>query len=220
MDTAAPSRFSLFGLIRALTGDTRTFIRQEIELAKTEISEKLATLGRNAAALAIGGFVAYAGLIVFLIGLGWLLAWAFQLAGLQPLFAAFVGLGAMGLVVIAVGCVLLLKGLKTLSSQSLAPQRTIYTLQELKGSAPAQGPTQESQPASKPSSAEMQSRVEATENRMGETIDELGRRLSPQYMKAKVQDSIEANPYRSGLIALGAGVLSGLFLRSRFRRAA
>ncbi len=219
MDTA-PGRFSLFGLIRALTGDTRTFIRQEIELAKTELSEKLASMGRNAAALAVGGFVAYAGLIVFLIGLGWLIGWAFQLAGLQPVFAVFVGLSATGLLVIAVGCALLLKSLKTLSSQSLAPERTVHTLQELKGTAPVHASSSTGEPSkSKPSSAELQARVEATENRMGEALDELGYRLSPGHIKAQVKEKIETNPYRSGLIALGAGVLSGLFLRSRLRRA-
>ncbi len=210
-------RTSFLGLFRLLTGDTKTFIKQEIDLAKTEISEKLSKLGRNAAALAVGGFVAYAGLIVFLIGLGWLLAWAFQLAGLQPVFAAFLGLAVIGLVIIAVGCVLLLKGLKTLSQESLAPQRTIYTLQELKGQPVPSAAS--GKPESKPSSAEMQERVEATENRMGETLDELGRRLSPQHINAQVKEQIRSNPYGAGLVAMIAGIVSGLFLRRKLRHA-
>ena len=221
METTTPGRASLLGLFRTLTSDTRTLIRQEIQLAKTELSEKASVLGRNAVKLAIGGFVAYAGLIVFLIGLGWLLAWAFEKAGLEPTLGGFLGLAIIGLVVITVGTLLLLKGVRTISKESLAPQRTLHTLQELKGTErfhPSEAPAHhEHRPAS---SAEMQARVEATENQMGETLDELGHRLSPQHINSQVKQSIQANPYRSGLIAMGAGLISGLYLFRRTRRAA
>jgi len=65
----------------------------------------------------------------------------------------------------------------------------------------------------------MQNRVEATENRMGDTLDELGRRLSPSHINAQVKARISGSPYRSGLIAMSAGLLSGLFLRRRRRHA-
>src|SRR5689334_11328346 len=113
MDSSTAPRASVFRLFRGLTSDTRTLLRQELQLAKTELSEKISCLGRNAAALAVGGLVAYAGLIVFLIGLGWLLCYAFSTAGLSPMISAFLGMVAIGLVVIASGCVLLLKALKT-----------------------------------------------------------------------------------------------------------
>ncbi len=223
METITRGRSSFLGLFRALTGDTKTFIRQEIQLAKTELSEKMSRLGKNAATLAVGGFVAYAGLIIFLMGLGWLLAWAFEAAGLQPVLAGFIGLGAIGLLTIVIGCVLLFKGLKTISSESLAPQRTMYTLQELKGTpsasssaAPAEQPAEKEE---KVSSAEMQHRVEDTENRMGETLDELGRRLSPQHINAQVKERIRSNPYRSGAIAMVAGIVSGFLLKRKFRHA-
>src|SRR5512140_2283599 len=103
METATASRSSVVGLLGDLTGDARTFIRQEISLAKTELTEKLSALGKNAVSLAIGGFVAYAGLIVFLIGLGFLLAWVFQLLGLEPIMAHFVGMAVIGVVVLLVG---------------------------------------------------------------------------------------------------------------------
>ena len=214
------ARTSLVGLFRALTGDTRTFIRQEIQLAKTEISEKISRLGKNAAALAIGGFVAYAGLILFLMGLGWLLAFAFESAGLQPALAGFVGLAAIGLVTSALGSVCLLQALKSISMESLAPVRTVHTLQELKGTETT-NPHTSTPPESqqKASSEEIQQRVEETENRMGETLEELGRRLSPQHINTQVKAKISANPYRSGLIAIVAGIFSGLLLRRKFRHA-
>ncbi len=214
------ARTSLVGLFRALTGDTRTFIRQEIQLAKTEISEKISRLGKNAAALAVGGFVAYAGLILFLMGLGWLLAYAFEAAGLQPALAGFVGLAAIGLVTIAIGSFFLLKGLKSISRESLTPERTVHTLQELRG-AETTNPRTATPPETqeKASSQEIQQRVEDTENRMGETLEELGRRLSPQHINTQVKARISANPYRSGLIAMVAGIFSGLLLRRKFRHA-
>ncbi len=219
MPTVMRARTSLIGLFRELTADTRTFIRQEIQLAKTELAEKASLFGRNAAALVIGGFIAYAGLIIFLMGLGWLLAWAFEAAGLQPVLAGFIGLVAVGLVTIVVGSVLLLKGLKTISSESLAPERTVQTLQELKGPETFQATPAPPQPEEKPSSEEMQQRVEATENRMGETLEELGRRLSPQHINEQVKGKIRANPYRTSLVAMLAGILSGFLLRRKFRHA-
>jgi ElaB/YqjD/DUF883 family membrane-anchored ribosome-binding protein len=217
--TATAPRASVFRLFRALTTDTRTLLRQELQLAKTEISEKISRMGRNAAALAVGGFVAYAGLIVFLIGLGWLLAWAFSLAGLAPIFAAFLGLAIIGLIATAIGCGLLLKGLKTFSKESLAPERTLHTLQELKGTRAAALASEQAEGAAKPSSGEMQARVELTESRMGETLDELGERLSPQHINAEVKQRIQANPYRAGLYAMLAGLVSGLLLRRKYRHA-
>jgi len=112
---------SLLGLFRALKGDTRTFVRQEIQLAKTELSEKISRFGKNAAALAVGGFIAYAGLIVFLIGLGWLISYAFQSLDMQPALASFVGLAIVGFLTISIGVIFLMKGLKTIQHESLAP---------------------------------------------------------------------------------------------------
>lgn len=220
MSTLMRARTSLTGLFRELTSDTRTFIRQEIQLAKTELAEKVSLFGRNAAVLAMGGFIAYAGLIIFLMGLGWLLAWAFEVAGLQPVLAGFIGLAASGLLTIVIGGVLLFKGLRTLSNESLAPERTVQTLRELRGTETlATAPVEPPEPEKKPSSAELQQRVEATENRMGETLEELGRRFSPQHINHQVKEKIRANPYRTGLIAMGAGIFSGFLLRRKFRHA-
>lgn len=217
MEIASPVKASVLGLIRSLTGDTKTFIRQEIQLAKTELSEKISKLGKNAVSLAIGGFVAYAGIIVFLLGLGCLVAWLLEKAELAPLLASFIGLGGVGLLVVVIGCVLLFKGIHAMRAESLAPQRTIETLQELKGGTEKYQATEEVE--DKPTSEEMQARVEDTENRMGDTLDELGRRLSPSHINAQVKEKIRAKPYQSGAIAMAAGVLSGWIIRRKLRHA-
>ncbi len=215
MDTATLRRSSFADLVRSLNAETRTFIREEFQLAKTELSEKASHLGRNALVLAIGGVVAYAGLLVFLFGLGYLLAWCFELAGLQPVFAGFVGLAAIGLFTMLAGGLLLLKGLQSISQESLAPERTIATLRELKGTAP-QPTFTPPKPAPQVSSAELQAQVESTEERLDETLSEVGRRVSPHHINAVVKNRISSSPYRSGLVAVTAGLLSGFWLRRRF----
>jgi hypothetical protein len=206
-------RNSFFSLVRDLTQETRTLFRQEVTLAKTEITEKIQHLTRNSVALGVGGTVAYAGLIVLLIGLGFLAAWAIQRAGIQPLLASFLGLLFIGLLTAGIGGFLILRGLHEIKHQSLAPKRTLQTLKDLQGGKIHGG---HSEPAAyKPSSEEMQARVQATEGRMGETLDELGRRLDPHHLSEQVKFRIHENPFGAGLIAMVAGVISGLLLQRR-----
>lgn len=216
----ADSKSTLVGLVRNLKNEVGVLIQQEIKLAKTEMSEKLGYFTRNGIALAIGGAVAYAGLIVLLLGLGFLAAWAIHLAGIEGLFASFLGLLFIGMLVTGVGGAMVLKGVAAFRKESLTPERTLQTLQDLRGQ-PAQ--PKEATPSAPPtepktSSAELQARVEATEGEMEETLGELGHRLDPHYLNEQVKHRIQENPYRAGLIAAGAGLLSGLMIRRRFHR--
>jgi putative superfamily III holin-X len=216
METTAPSQTSIMGLVRHLAEDTKKLLRQEIELAKAELSEKVAVFGRNAVSVAVGGFIAYAGLIVLLIGLGWLVAWALEKAGLQPVLAGFIGLAGVGVLVAAIGATFLFAGLKAFSKESLAPQRTIHTIQRLKKTEPQIEAKPE--PAPKRSSQEMEAKVLATEDRMTEAMGELGQRLTPREINARVKHRIEKKPYHTGFLAMAAGVLSGFFITRAARR--
>jgi hypothetical protein len=214
------SRSSIFTLVRDLMEKSRTLIRQEITLAKTEMSENISHLGRNAAGLGAGLVVVYAGAIVLLIGLGFLIAWAINQAGVQGLLAAFLGLAGVGLTTVTVGGALVVKGLSAMKTRSLAPQRTLHTLQELKGGPIQENPKLHQRHATlHPSSGEMQSRVEDTQNIIGQTLEALHDRLSPQRINARMKYQIQGHPYEAGFLALGAGLLSGLVLRRWFRRA-
>lgn len=212
------SKTSLRRLVQLLTSDVKAFFRQEVGLAKVELSEKVTWVGRNAAWVAVGGLMAYAGIIVFLIGVGWLVAWALRQAGLQAGLAGFLGLAIIGLLFVLAGTAFVLSSLKAFSSGSFAPQRTLHTLQRLKGPEHVSAPAASSEAAARPSSEQMQAQVEQTENHLGETLDELGRRLSPHEINARMKQRISHKPYRSGLVAMGVGVLSGLFLARESRR--
>jgi len=117
-------------LLRELFDEARDLFRQEIQLAKTEASEKASVFGRNAAFVAAGGLVAFAGALFILAGLSVLLAWALESAGLSAEVAMWLGPLIVGLLVAIVGYVLLNKGLKTLKDGSLKPERTIQSFKE------------------------------------------------------------------------------------------
>ena len=117
-------------LIRELRDETTTLLRQEVALAKTELSEKASLVGRNSIYLAVGGLVAYAGLIFILHSLVGLLLVGLLRAGLSEGVATWLAPGIVGLVVAGVGYALVQKAKSTLSRESLAPEKTIQSLKE------------------------------------------------------------------------------------------
>src|SRR5437764_14896315 len=102
---------SIIGLVKELKQEVKRFVGEEIQLAKHEMSEKLSSFGGHSVSIAIGGFVAYAGAIVFLGGLGALLAYVFGRIGLELALASFAGVGLIGLLVVATGVVILMRGI-------------------------------------------------------------------------------------------------------------
>ena len=113
---------SLGELFSALAADTGTLVRQEVELAKTEMTQKATRVGKDIGFLLAGGAVAYAGFLAILaaiaIGLGQL--------GLPWWIAALL----VGLVVAGIGGFLVMRGLSALRQETPLPQQTIDTLKE------------------------------------------------------------------------------------------
>ncbi len=133
----APDDRSLGDLLGELAAETTTLVKQEVALAKTEISREVKaaadeakTAAADAGAIAAGGAVAYTGLIAVVIGLGWLLG---ELLG----DAEWLGILIVGLIVAGIGYMLVQSGLKKLKKDLDAlkridptPDRTIQTLKE------------------------------------------------------------------------------------------
>lgn len=113
---------SLGELFGDLASQITNLVRQEFELAKTEVTQKATQTGKDIGFLAVGGAVAYAGFLVLLativIALGQL--------GLPWWLSALI----VGLVVTGVGYFLVQKGLSEIRNRSLAPQQTIDTVKE------------------------------------------------------------------------------------------
>ena len=108
-------------LFAELSREMAMLVRQEVHLAKTEVSQKASQIGKDIGFLAVGGAVAYAGFLALLAAL--ILVLAILLPGW---LAALV----VGLVVAGVGYFLVQKGLTDLKRIDLAPRQTVQTLKE------------------------------------------------------------------------------------------
>jgi uncharacterized membrane protein len=112
---------SLGELFASLARDTSNLVRQEVELARTEMTRKATSAGKELGYIAAGGAVAYVGLIVLAFAIVWLLA------EVLPLWLSAL---IVGLVVAAIGYFVLQKGLSDFKRLNLAPKQTIETLKE------------------------------------------------------------------------------------------
>jgi Protein of unknown function (DUF1469). len=121
---------SIVYLLKKLRDDTSTLVRDEISLAKTEISEKIASTSRNVGYLAVGALVAYAALILFLQGIGLLLRDLFISGGMNQASASLLGFLIVGGVIGIIGALLIIKALNTLKKEPLTPTKTAETLRE------------------------------------------------------------------------------------------
>lgn len=108
-------------LVSELASKAGTLFRQELRLARLELSENASQAGGHVATLLAGGFIAYAG---FLFVLAAIVA---ALAMYIPFWLAALG---AGVVVVLVGYVLVRRGLDALKSQDLAPRQTLASLNE------------------------------------------------------------------------------------------
>jgi hypothetical protein len=113
---------SLGDLFGDLTREMGTLVRQEVELAKTEMTQKASQAGKNIGSMVAGGAVAYAGFLAILAGI---------IIGISSLGVPW-WLSALlvGLVVTGVGYFMIQKGREALKQESLAPRQTINTLKE------------------------------------------------------------------------------------------
>ncbi len=112
---------SLGELFAELSRETSTLVRQEMALAKVELGQKGSQLGKDIGFLAIGGAVAYAGLLVIIAAL------IIILANFIPWWVSAL---LVGLVVAGIGYALVQKGLSALKKENLAPRQTLATLKE------------------------------------------------------------------------------------------
>ena len=101
----------------------RTTVPQEIQLARTEMSEKISRVTTNLLSVGAGGFVAYLGGLALV---GALILAIRDLANISLAWSAFI----VGAVLAIIGYVMLQKGVKELKRVDLAPRRTVETLKD------------------------------------------------------------------------------------------
>ena len=101
--------------------DTQDLARKELALFKAELSDNVSTLLMGVGMIAAGGVFAIAAIILFTAAL---VAWLATIVGSAALANLIVG---AVMAAIAVG--LVLYGRSTMSSASLAPQRSVRSIQ-------------------------------------------------------------------------------------------
>ena len=117
--------------LRDLRDETSALLRQEVDLAKTEMSEKISRAGQNLGSVAVGGGVAFAGALTLLAALT---------LGLISLMSQFMSRDVamwlapllVGGILAAVGYSLVTKALQALKQEGIAPTRTTQSLKENK----------------------------------------------------------------------------------------
>ena len=119
---------SLGRLLKDLSTEIVTLLRQEIDLARTEMKEKIAHVATVGRAAAIGGGLAFAGALALLAAL--ILGAVSLLSKAMSLWMAiWVGPLIVGLVLAGIGYAMLRSALNT-HRQNLVPHRTAESLQE------------------------------------------------------------------------------------------
>lgn len=108
-------------LLRRLTDELATLLRQELVLASAEVTRAMRLLLASAAALAVGGAVLFAGILAMLAAAVLGLATV-----LQPWLAALV----IGAAVAVIGITLLSVSIRSLDPATLKPARTTESLRK------------------------------------------------------------------------------------------
>ncbi len=113
---------SLGELFAELAQETSTLVRQEVELARVELGQKAAQVGRDVASLVVGGAVVYAGFLAIMAAV----IVALGEAGLPWWLSALL----VGVVVAGVGAALVARARTALQQTDLTPRQTVETLKE------------------------------------------------------------------------------------------
>jgi hypothetical protein len=112
---------SLGQLFSELADETRSLVRQEIALAKTEVTEKAVFAGKNAGLAAAGGLVLLVGVLPILAGI--IIALGHKIGYATSSFI-------VGILFVAIGAFLVTKALNAFKKHSLAPVQTATQVKE------------------------------------------------------------------------------------------
>jgi hypothetical protein len=221
--TETTHRSSFFGLIGHWRQEVMRLIRDEVQLAKTEIMEKVSKMMRNAIYAAAGGVVALIGIELLFLGIGVVAGYGLTQLGWDTGLSYAVGVGGMGILVAIIGVAFLMKGINAFNAKNLAPQQTIDTMRELRGKQPLPKVDVKDKKSHKhngdhhETSAELRKRFERTREEVNRTTDELRQRTN---VGATVSRQVYSHPMRSLAAGLATGYLGARILKNRIRSGA
>ena len=112
---------SIGELFSQLASDTTTLVRHEVRLAKVELGQKAAQVGRQVGLIALGGAVGYAGLLAVVAALILLLG-----QYIPVWLSAFI----IGLLIMGIGYYVSRREIDALKQLDATPKATVETLKE------------------------------------------------------------------------------------------
>lgn len=112
---------SLGELFSELANETSMLVRQEVSLAKTELTQKAVSVGTNVGFLVAGGLVGYAALLAIL---------AAAIIGLSYFIPAWAAALIVGAIVGIVAFVLISSALAALKKTNLTPTQSVESIKE------------------------------------------------------------------------------------------
>lgn len=121
---------SLAELAKELRDESIALVREEVTLAKTEISEKAARVARNGAYLGVGAVVVNAALVVLLIAASAGIYAGLIAGGFSHMLAGWLSPLIVGVITALIGYALIQKGVSTLSNETIVPERTAQSLRD------------------------------------------------------------------------------------------
>jgi hypothetical protein len=108
-------------LFTELARETGTLVRQEVQLAKAEMTVKAREAGKDAGMIGVGAILANIGLLALVAAL---------ILGLGTLMPLWVSALLVGVVIAAIGIVLVRRGVERFKKIDPVPRRTVQTLEE------------------------------------------------------------------------------------------
>jgi hypothetical protein len=121
MDASRDRRESIGELISQLASQSATLVRDEVALAKREVTEKAASVGADVGVIAIGVAAGFAGTLALS---------ASVIIGLSAYLGAWQAALVVGGALILVAIVLVGVGYKRLKRENLTPTQTIESIEE------------------------------------------------------------------------------------------
>lgn len=111
---------SIGQLFGALANDTSALVRQELQLASTEMTQKARVAVRNGGVVVAGGMLLHLSGIAALVGI---------LAALQPLLPLWAAAGIVAVTLALISMVTMQAGWRALREIDPLPEETLSTLQ-------------------------------------------------------------------------------------------
>lgn len=121
---------SLIRIVKDLRDDTLALVRQEVALAKSEVTGKISSLGRNSVFLAVGAVAGLLGLFFVLLALNNLLFAGLTASGISGTNANWIAPALLGVALLINALAFALSAKRSLRKAMKAPEKTMETIRE------------------------------------------------------------------------------------------